>query len=299
MKKLLAGTALALVAGWPVLAQEASDTTKAPSTDTNAGATIVLFLADVQDPIFASELIGMDVYSSEADYGGYGDEMVSSGDRSQWDDIGEVNDIVMSPAGEARGVLVDIGGFLGMGEHTVALNMDQIHLLRDENNARFVAVNSTREELENAPEYQRPAEETAAATGANGIAPADTTAIGSTASNAPAATAPGAMGSRPEFEREGYVNANYEQLIAEQLQGASVYDANDENVGDVEELIVSDGGQIQQAVIDVGGFLGMGAHRIAISFEEMQVMTNTDGNDVQIYIDQTREGLEQRPEYEG
>ncbi len=257
---------------------------------------LVLFLPDIQDPVFASDLIGMDVYSSEADYNGYrGDQMVSSADRGQWDDIGEVNDVVMSPDGDARGILVDIGGFLGMGEHTVALNMDQVHLLRDDNDARFVAVNSTREELENAPEYQRPADRTATATTGMDA----TTAPGDTAANAPAATAPGMMGSRPEFQREGYVTADYDKLTVEQLQDATVYDANDEDVGDVEEFIVSDGGQIQQAVIDVGGFLGMGEHRISIPFDEMQVMTNTEGDDVRVYIDQTREALEQRPEYEG
>lgn len=38
--------------------------------------------------------------------------------------------------------------------------------------------------------------------------------------------------------------------------------------------------------------------RIGLAFDEMQVMTNADNSDVRVYIDQTREALEQRPEYQ-
>ena len=66
----------------------------------------------------------------------------------------------------------------------------------------------------------------------------------------------------------------------------------------MEELILSQDGKIEQAIVDVGGFLGMGVHRIGLAFDEMQVMTNADNSDVRVYIDQTRETLEQRPEYQ-
>jgi sporulation protein YlmC with PRC-barrel domain len=107
------------------------------------------------------------------------------------------------------------------------------------------------------------------------------------------------MGTRPAFEREGYTDADYAALTAEDLQGAAVYDGNDENVGSVEELVLAADGAIEEAVLDVGGFLGIGAHSVAIPFDEMQVMTNAGGDDVRVYIDQTREQLEQRPEYSG
>ena len=81
---------------------------------------------------------------------------------------------------------------------------------------------------------------------------------------------------RPAFEREGYMTADYESLTAEQLEGATVYDANDERVGEIKELVLSQDGKIEQAVVDVGGFLGMGEHSVAMSFEELQVMTNED-----------------------
>lgn len=295
MKKLLASTALAIVVGGQVLAQAATDQPAAtsPPAANAEGAAIVLFLAAPEPgAIFASDLIGMSVYSSDADYSGTysGDRAVPAADTAQWDAIGEVNDVVLSSDGQARGVLVDVGGFLGIGEHTVALDMSQVHLLRDETNRRFVAVNSSQEELENAPEFERPEQPPISA---------DTSAMNNTGTmggGVPTA-APGAM-TRPAFEREGYMTADYDSLTAEQLQGASVYDAEDQNVGEVGQLLLSDDGKIEQAVVDVGGFLGMGEHQVALDYEEMQVMTNSDHSEVRVYIDQTREALEQRPEYQ-
>ena len=240
------------------------------------------------DAFYASELIGMDVYSSATDYAAeYGDRAVEPDARSQWDDIGEINDIVLSPTGDVQAVLVDIGGFLGIGARTVALDMSQLHFLRDENDAGFAAVTSSREALEAAPEYRREMDQTAGVTSPDATDTTDAAAPGMAA--APV---------RPAFEREGFATADYDQLTADDLEDAAVYDANDENIGNVEELILSPDGKIEQAIVDVGGFLGMGVHRIGLAFDEMQVMTNADNSDVRVYIDQTRQTLEQRPEYQ-
>lgn len=306
VKTLLASTAIALMTAGPILAQATSDqpaTANSPeatsgadmgASGTSAPVIGVLFLATEANEIFASDLIGMDVYSSQTDYDGSygGDRAVPSADTDQWDDIGEVNDIVLSPTGQARGVLVDIGGFLGMGAHTVALDMSQIHLLRDDNNRRFVAVNSSKEELEKAPEYTRP--QTPPVT-ADNSAMNNTGMMGTTAANG----AGTGMATRPNFEREGFMNADYEDLTAEQLQGATVYGGKDENVGEVGQLLLSPDGRIDRAIVDIGGFLGMGVHQVALDYDEMQVMTNEDNSEVRVYIDQTREQLEARPEYQG
>lgn len=295
MKTLLTTTALALFVASPMMAQDATtetDATGQMQSDTTVVG--VLFLPSAgQDTIFASDIIGMDVESSEADYDSYGADPVGAADRSEWDDIGDVNDIAMSPDGSVEAVIVDIGGFLGMGEHTVALDMNEIRFMQDDSGMRFVAVNSTREELENAPEYEWPNSDRA------GMAD---TAMTDTMDPAAPAVAPVAddMGmNRPMFERTGYQDVDYDQLTAEQLEGAPVYDANDESIGDVGELLLGSDGAITQAVVDVGGFLGMGEHPVALDFGEMQVMQNADGGDVRVYIDQTREALEARPAYEG
>lgn len=286
MSRLLASTALALMVAGPLAAQQATD---APATSaTGAAPAGELFLPAMPEAFYASELIGMDVYSSATDYSAeYSDRAVDQDARSQWDNIGEINDIVLSPTGDVQGMLVDIGGFLGIGARTVALDMGQVHFLRDESDTGFAAVTSSREALEAAPEYRREMDQTAGVTNAD--------ATDTTDAAAPDAAA---VPVRPAFEREGFVTADYAKLTAAELEDAAVYDANDENIGNVEELILSPDGKIEQAIVDIGGFLGMGVHRIGLAFEEMQVMTNADNSDVRVYIDQTRQTLEQRPEYQ-
>ncbi len=312
MKTFLATTAtIALLVSSPLLAQDAvpaepgagatpemqhSDPAAAPSADPMA--TDPLFLPTAQaDNRYASDLIGMDVYSSAADYGTYSADPVASADRSGWDSIGQINDIALSADGQVQAVLVDIGGFLGMGVHTVALDMSQVHFLSDENGNHFVAVNSTREALEAAPGYERT--DTLAQT-APAVAPGDPAAAPADPAMAPVATAPGTdpVMTRPAFTREGFADVDYAQLTAADLDGATVYDLNDDSIGSVSELVLGADGTIEHAVVDVGGFLGIGAHSVALDFDELQIMRD-EGGTVRVYIDETREQLEARPAHAG
>ncbi len=294
MKTLLATTAIALMASGPLLAQQAQPETTPKVVQTQDGMAMAeggLFLPTGQaGNLHASELIGMPIHSSEADYATYGADPVAVSDVSEWDAIGEVNDIVITADGQAQAILADVGGFLGMGVHTVALDMSQVYFLRDESGAPFVAVNSTREALEQAPVYERHDEMAAAA-------PADPAAT--TPSAEVADPAPRMDMTRPAFTREGYEDVDYAAMTTDDLQGAPIFDANDENIGDVSELVVSADGEIDKVVADVGGFLGIGVHTVALDFDELQILRNADGTDLRVYLDQTRENLEQRPAFEG
>jgi sporulation protein YlmC with PRC-barrel domain len=45
--------------------------------------------------------------------------------------IGDINDILLDPAGKVAGVVVGVGGFLGMGEHDVLVKLDQIKFVNE------------------------------------------------------------------------------------------------------------------------------------------------------------------------
>jgi len=57
---------------------------------------------------------------------------------------------------------------------------------------------------------------------------------------------------------------------ASKLDGLDVYNTNNEKIGDISELILDRSGKIQAVVIGVGGFLGMGEHKVAVPFEQVQ-----------------------------
>ncbi len=78
--------------------------------------------------------------------------------------IGTINDIIMKQDGTGvEGVVVGVGGFLGLGEHSVALKMDKFSFRPSESGRVMVVLNATREELENAPAFKSKADQDAEA----------------------------------------------------------------------------------------------------------------------------------------
>lgn len=68
------------------------------------------------------------------------------------DDIGEVSEVVIDSGGKLDGVLVDVGGFLGMGTHHVLLKWSDVKLSGKGDDVK-ATVNATKEDLKALPEY--------------------------------------------------------------------------------------------------------------------------------------------------
>jgi sporulation protein YlmC with PRC-barrel domain len=60
-----------------------------------------------------------------------------------------------------------------------------------------------------------------------------------------------------------------------QLMGVDVYGAYNQKIGDVDEVLVGKDGKIQAVVVGVGGFLGIGEKDIAIPYDQVQWMADT------------------------
>ena len=113
MKTLLLTTALAAGVAFPALAQDAAS----PFQTEAAGPSVS-----------ASDVIGARIYVSEAAI----DADAYNGVQEGWEDVGEVNDIILGRDGTVDAVLVDIGGFLGMGERQVAVDMSALKVVQDD-----------------------------------------------------------------------------------------------------------------------------------------------------------------------
>ncbi len=131
-----------------------------------------------EDTILANDLIGATVYNAA-------DETV-----------GEINDAIISLDGTVDGVVIGVGGFLGIGEKSVAIELQHISVQMDEDDDPRLIIDTTRESLEAAPEFvtvEDQRDEAAATTGA--MAPAGTAP---TTGMAPAGTTPAAEGTTTE-----------------------------------------------------------------------------------------------------
>jgi sporulation protein YlmC with PRC-barrel domain len=65
---------------------------------------------------------------------------------------------------------------------------------------------------------------------------------------------------------------------ASKLVGLSVYGANNERIGDVNEVLVDRDGSAEAVVIGVGGFLGIGEKDVAVPFKSVEWMMTSDTN---------------------
>lgn len=83
-------------------------------------------------------------------------------------------------------------------------------------------------------------------------------------------------------------------LTASVLEGATIYGPGDEKVGSVSHLHGS--GPTAQVVIDVGGFLGIGAKPVAVRLSELDFMRDEDG-DVHAVTNWTKDRLKEMPEH--
>ena len=107
MRKFVAAALLsAAVIGGPAYAQTAQTTQPAdrPAASTaDPGAKMML-----KGNWRASKLMGLDVYN-EAN-----------------EKLGDVNELILDKNGKVNAVVIGVGGFLGMGEHDIAVSMDKL-----------------------------------------------------------------------------------------------------------------------------------------------------------------------------
>jgi hypothetical protein len=85
-----------------------------------------------------------------------------------------------------------------------------------------------------------------------------------------------------------------EELIPSNLEGAKIYGPDDEKIGSVSHVHGSGVGS--QVVIDVGGFLGIGAKPVAVSASALDFMRDEDG-EVHAVTTWTKDQLKEMPEH--
>lgn len=247
--------------------------------------------------------------------------------RDQWNDIGAVEDVVLTQDGDMRGVLVDIGGFLGMGARTVLIDFADLYMVPD--NATpdrlddFLVVSTfSKPELEAMPEWDAAELSTGYAQRALTMG----TMAPSAKPEARAAEDPAMMAQdkagqtepmmgadaddpaapRSEADQmtdgalpmsEGYSTIELTALSADKILGADIYDVSGDSVGTVSDLVLDENDGVSAAVVDIGGFLGIGARTVALPIEEAAFKINDVSEDLRIDTVMTREQFEVLPEY--
>jgi opacity protein-like surface antigen len=130
MKKIvLIAASLALLAS-PAFAEDTKTTGTAPAD--------AKFSTVSKDEMFSSKLKGLTVYNQK--------------DES----IGEITDLAIKDH-QLDALILSVGGFLGVGEHYVAVSPASVNVRYDSKNDKWRAtMSTTKEALKEAPEFKYP-----------------------------------------------------------------------------------------------------------------------------------------------
>jgi hypothetical protein len=83
----------------------------------------------------------------------------------------------------------------------------------------------------------------------------------------------------------------------EGILGREVVSTADENMGRVADVMVDRSGQVRAAIIDFGGFLGVGSRKIAVDWNALHFPQSAKP-DAKITLDLTRDQVKAAPEYQ-
>jgi sporulation protein YlmC with PRC-barrel domain len=143
MKTLFAISVLsaALVCG-PALAQspQPADRNAPAAASTTASGTKLM----LKDSWRASKLMGLDVYNENNEK------------------LGDVNEIILDKSGKVTAVVIGVGGFLGMGEHDIAVSMDKLKFVEEPVRTSTTTTTTTKEATTGAATTTAPANSTTA-----------------------------------------------------------------------------------------------------------------------------------------
>ncbi|TCP43072.1 PRC-barrel domain-containing protein [Rhodovulum marinum] len=285
MKRILATTAIMALTALPLHAE--GDAARMSAPEISVG----------NDALSAETLIGKRLYIEGASDGA-GFSLADLTDApDSWTDVGEVGDVIVGKNGEVRSVIADIGGFLGVGEREVALSLDNLHFAadRDDQGDYFVLYRGERELLEDKSAFDRG--ETGDDAWLLSVGEEQARNDRMNADNGAESTA---MADPGDPARPGDMLAPAERaaLTAGDLEGQPVEDSSGERIGEISDLVLTEDGTIDKAIVDIGGFLGIGEKPVALPFSEIEI-ARTDGDAIRLSTGHSASELEQMTRWEG
>ncbi|HEY8578142.1 MAG TPA: PRC-barrel domain-containing protein [Devosia sp.] len=270
---------------------QAPATGTAPSELEQSGLTPPTVLtegyATSGEDVLVTQLLGQTVFSS-------------TGDDAE--EIGTINDMVVTSGQGISVVVIGVGGFLGVGEKDVAVDFAQLEWAAREDGSRRWVLETTAEALTQAPAFiwgdseevtGEPAltpeqEEEQMVEGDPNAAPVDPALTTDQPERPPIAT---------PMDRSGFTEFDETGLTAEDLRGIGVYGINDEQIGTIGDIVTNPDGSFDAVIVDVGGFLGLGAKPVAVAFDNLSFSSDTFGNRY-LFINASREQLENQQAYD-
>lgn len=145
--KPVAATSLALV----LMAGVAGAETHMNSDNATAMDATANIAGMQGDLIRSRDITGGDIYTTNAAWdegAGWDSSMVYDGVGADWNDIGEIEDLILSRDGKLIGIVAEVGGFLDIADKHVAIAVQDVSLVAVDDQTYAYVTRFSEEELE-------------------------------------------------------------------------------------------------------------------------------------------------------
>ncbi|MET3924145.1 PRC-barrel domain-containing protein [Devosia sp. 2618] len=288
-RPMIAASVFALVLASPAMAQVTAPA--APTQLEQSGLTPPAMVSEgfatQGEDVLVTKLLGQTVYSSIDDNA---------------EEIGKISNMVVTSGLGISAVVISVGGFLGVGEKEVAVDFAELDWASREDGSRRWVLATTAEALSAAPAFiwadseeatgqpalTRDQQEEQLVDGDPNAVPVDPTLTTDQPERTTIST---------PVDRTGFSAFDKSGLTADDLRGIGVYGIDDQQIGAIGDIVTNPDGTFDAVIVDVGGFLGLGAKPVAVGFENLAFSADTFGHRY-LFLNTTREQLENQPTYD-
>ncbi len=285
MKRILLTTALVAFGTTPVFADTHSNSDTMTESQQQAGEGM---------QIQATDLIGKVVYVSSEETNSEMDRETVENVPDSWQNVADISDVLIDEDGNLAAIVVEAAWFDTDGETGKSISADDLQFVSDSKNEStfYVVYNGDMEQFEETDSYD------AAAMEQDGY---------SSAADTDAALTINPKQLSQQDQDEGDQNTQSEDrskmnsisladLTTDDLDGIAIIGDNDERIGEISEMVLTEDGTISDVIVDVGGFLGVGEKPVAMKLSEIELLQAENGT-IRGYVSMTETEVEELPKW--
>jgi len=182
--------------------------------------------------------------------------------------------------GQLGSIVLDVGGFLGMGETEKSVRVENLMFVADgdDEGEYFVVYTGSRQLLEDSDDHESTMMQQSGYQSA-----IDSRDFDNEFAKSPTA-------------RVAMSEASIAELSVDDLEGTPIYGTGDSRLGEIGEMVLAEDGRIAHVIVDVGGFLGLGERHVAMKLGDIALIEDESGTMVG-YVSMTKEQIEAMDEW--
>jgi sporulation protein YlmC with PRC-barrel domain len=261
---------IATIAGPETSASAASPKAELSTATQNTDAGIKEGYSPQQGDSLVSSIVGAHVYSSTA---------------ANADDFGAVNDIVLDQNGDVQVVILAVGGFLGIGEKSVAVDYSEFKVATGADGKQRFILTATKAAFAAAPSFSF------------GDAQATLPSPAGSVTDHPTDTAQTLAPAPGPLDRSTMRPIDISNMKADDFKGVAVVGTSGNQIGTISDFVLDKSSKIDAVVVDVGGFLGLGTKPVAVAFNLDDYSTDKNGANY-LFLKATKAELEAQPSFD-